>query len=79
MTFITWWMAVPLRAVSWTVAVGVLVPLVGSKSTEREFDFRRTTPPASNRTLRSACASPWHTAAPLAVQLHWLAAPVWIT
>jgi hypothetical protein len=28
-------MAVPLRACSWTVAVGELVPLVGSNSTER--------------------------------------------
>ena len=46
MMFITWWMAAPLRACSCIVAVGVLVPLTGSNSTEREFDRRLTGPPA---------------------------------
>ena len=80
MMFITWWMAVPLRAVSCIVAVGVLVPFGGSNSTEREFDFRLDR--AAGVEAHAALGlrpSPWHTALPSAAQLHWLAAPVWMT
>ena len=79
MMFITWWTAPPWRVLSCIVAVGVLVPFSGSNAIEREFDFRLTGPPAGTCTLRSACAAPWHTAAPPALQLHWLAAPLWMT
>jgi len=79
MMFITWRTVMPLRAVSCIVAVGVLVPFIGSKTIEREFDCRLIGPLAGKGTLRSACASPPQTAAPASLLRHWLAAPVWMT
>ena len=71
--------AAPLRACSCMVAVGVLVPLDGSNCTEREFDFRLSTPPVGKCTPRSAWAPARHTALPSAAQPQSLAAPLWIT
>jgi len=79
MMFITWRSVMPLRDMSCIVAVGVLVPFVASKTTEREFDFRLTVPPARKNTLRPSWPPRWRTAGPSPAQLHWLAAPAWIT
>jgi hypothetical protein len=58
------------------VAVGVLVPLTGSKTIVRTFGFKLTGPPAAELAVRCASAPSRQTAAPAAPHPQALAPPV---
>src|SRR5688572_23213973 len=74
---ITWWIALPSRASTRSVAVGVAVPLTGSNAIDLLAERTCTSPLSFSDTERSNSAPPLHEAvvsAPL--QLHWAAGPV---